>query len=267
VSELLTIGRFSRVCWLSIKALRLYDESGLLHPAHVDSATGYRYYTPEQAPVARAIAILRTLDMPLAEIRDLVTETDPHKIRVRLDAHRAVLEGRIHRSRQMLTRVENFIRKGAVMTYDIKLKEIEPADVIGETFVTSADSIGQASGDSYTRIYEALRNEGITPAGPPRLVYHAMGEDSWTIETCVPVAGASGGPSGFTLRRMDGGRAATAMHVGPYDELGMAYREVEVWLERQGLKTAAPPFDVYINDPAEVQDPAKFETEIVWPVA
>jgi DNA-binding transcriptional MerR regulator len=44
---------------LSIKALRLYDESSLPHPAFVDPATGYRYYLPDQAPVARAIAILR----------------------------------------------------------------------------------------------------------------------------------------------------------------------------------------------------------------
>ena len=73
MTDLLTIGQFSRVCWLSINALRLYDETGLLHPAYVDPTTSYRYYRPDQAPVARAIAILRTLDMPLIEIRELVT--------------------------------------------------------------------------------------------------------------------------------------------------------------------------------------------------
>lgn len=35
----------------------------------------------------------------------------------------------------------------------------------------------------------------------------------------------------------------------------------------KGLRTAGPPFDVYLNDPSEVKDPAKFETEVVWPVA
>lgn len=46
----------------------------------------------------------------------------------------------------------------------------------------------------------------------------------------------------------------------------MAYREFEVWIDKQNLETAAPPFDVCLNDPSEVKDPAKFETEIVWPV-
>ncbi|MBA3349832.1 MAG: MerR family transcriptional regulator [Actinobacteria bacterium] len=266
MNELLTIGQFSRVCWLSIKALRLYAETGLLHPAYVDPTTNYRYYAPDQAPVARAIAILRTLDMPLIDIRELVTESDADKVRARLDAHRAVLEENVRRDEQKLKRVENFIKKGAVMTYDINIKEVEPADVIGLTLETSPEGISTDAGATYERLYDVLGQEGITAAGPPRLVYHRMDDDSWTIECCAPIAEASKAPEGFVLRSFPGGRAAHALHVGPYDELGMAYREMGVWIDKQGLSTANPPYDVYLNDPSEVKDPAKFETEIVWPV-
>jgi hypothetical protein len=62
--------------------------------------------------VARAAAILRSLDMPLPEIKEVVTESDPDKVRARLDAHRAVLRQRIERHRDMLSRVEAFIRRG-----------------------------------------------------------------------------------------------------------------------------------------------------------
>jgi hypothetical protein len=48
--------------------------------------------------------------MPLAEIKDLVTESDPDKVWARLEAHRSVLEERIDRDRNMLKRVEDFIR-------------------------------------------------------------------------------------------------------------------------------------------------------------
>ena len=232
MTDLLSIGQFSRMCWLSVKALRLYDESGLLHPAHVDPTTNYRYYTGEQAPIARAIAILRTLD----------------------------------RDRHMLERVENFIRKGAVVTYDIKLKDIDPVDVVGVRFETTPESISTDGAKAMHRLLDGLTSQGIDPAGPPRFVYHRMGENSWTIEACFPVVGVSSAPEGLTLRRFEGGKAATARHVGPYDELGMAYREVEVWIDKRNLKTAAPPYDVYLNDPSEINDPAKFETEIVWPV-
>ncbi|WP_328720895.1 MerR family transcriptional regulator [Streptomyces sp. NBC_00247] len=66
---LLTIGTFAKASRLSPKALRLYDELGLLPPARVDPASGYRLYAPEQLEQARLVAWLRRLGMPLARIQ------------------------------------------------------------------------------------------------------------------------------------------------------------------------------------------------------
>ena len=68
-TTLLTIGAFARTSRLSIKALRIYDEIGLLPPVRIDPATGYRYYDRAQLDRARLVAWLRRLDMPLARIR------------------------------------------------------------------------------------------------------------------------------------------------------------------------------------------------------
>jgi PPM family protein phosphatase len=68
VVKLLTIGEFSRAARLSPKALRLYDDLGLLRPARVDEASGYRYYSPGQLERARLVAWLRRVGMPLARI-------------------------------------------------------------------------------------------------------------------------------------------------------------------------------------------------------
>ena len=65
---LLTIGAFARRCGLSAKALRLYDELGLLKPVETDPDTGYRWYAPEQLELARLVAWLRRIGMPLAQI-------------------------------------------------------------------------------------------------------------------------------------------------------------------------------------------------------
>ena len=70
--ELLTIGEFARASRLSAKALRLYDELGLLRPAVVDPGNGYRRYAPEQLEQARLVAWLRRIGMPLAEITTVV---------------------------------------------------------------------------------------------------------------------------------------------------------------------------------------------------
>ncbi|MFF9481237.1 MerR family transcriptional regulator [Streptomyces sp. NPDC014733] len=68
---LLAIGAFARACRLSPKALRLYDDLGLLPPAHVDPLNGYRRYAPAQLERARLVAWLRRLGMPLARIREV----------------------------------------------------------------------------------------------------------------------------------------------------------------------------------------------------
>ena len=44
------IGDFSKLSRVSIKALRFYDEMGLLPPISVDRFTGYRFYEYNQLP-------------------------------------------------------------------------------------------------------------------------------------------------------------------------------------------------------------------------
>ncbi len=74
--SLLTIGAFARASRLSPKALRLYDELGLLRPAEVDPASGYRFYDPAQLEQARLVAWLRRLGMPLTRIR-MICDAEP----------------------------------------------------------------------------------------------------------------------------------------------------------------------------------------------
>lgn len=65
----LSIGEFAKASGLTPKALRLYDELGLLPPAQVDPRSGYRSYDRRQLDRARLVAWLRGLGMPLARIR------------------------------------------------------------------------------------------------------------------------------------------------------------------------------------------------------
>ena len=65
----MTIGEFARASGLTPKALRLYDDLGLLRPAAVDEANGYRYYDPDQLDRARLVARLRLVGMSLDRIR------------------------------------------------------------------------------------------------------------------------------------------------------------------------------------------------------
>ncbi len=102
--ELLPIGRFARLAGLTIGALRHYDEAGILPPADVDPATGYRRYRRDQLSTARAVAALRDLELSLPAIRALLEADDPatrgsilRDERTRLEARTARLQRALHR--------------------------------------------------------------------------------------------------------------------------------------------------------------------------
>jgi PPM family protein phosphatase len=84
--ELMTSGAFARASGLSRKALRLYDELGLLHPVRVDPVSQYRYYAPAQLQQARLVAWLRRLGMPLASIR-AISVLPPAQAAAEIDAY------------------------------------------------------------------------------------------------------------------------------------------------------------------------------------
>lgn len=86
-AERLPIGRFSRLTGLTVKALRHYDELGLLRPAEVDPETGYRSYSPEQVGRAEWIRTLRRLELPLDDISVLLSSDDPAVVRRLLVDH------------------------------------------------------------------------------------------------------------------------------------------------------------------------------------
>jgi DNA-binding transcriptional MerR regulator len=80
-AQLMTIGRFARLTGLTVKALRHYDELGLLRPAAVDPDTGYRSYLSAQVGRAEAIRLLRRLEVPLDDISMLIATEDPAEVR------------------------------------------------------------------------------------------------------------------------------------------------------------------------------------------
>src|SRR4051812_35532552 len=76
MTELLSIGDFSRMTFLTVKALRHYHDVGLLEPARIDPHTGYRSYRPEQVAPARLIRRLRDLDLPVDDVRSVLAAPD-----------------------------------------------------------------------------------------------------------------------------------------------------------------------------------------------
>ena len=107
--QLMPIGRFSRLTGVGVKALRHYDEVGLLAPAAVDDETGYRFYSADQVDRAEAIRLLRRLDMPLEEIRSTLAAGDPATLRAALVSHQRQIATRDAELRASRVRLQRLI--------------------------------------------------------------------------------------------------------------------------------------------------------------
>ena len=107
--QLMPIGRFSRLTGIGVKALRHYDEVGLLVPAAVDDETGYRFYSPDQVDRAEAIGVLRRLDMPLDEIGSTLAAGDPATLREALVSHQRQMASRESELRASMARLQRLI--------------------------------------------------------------------------------------------------------------------------------------------------------------
>jgi DNA-binding transcriptional MerR regulator len=103
------IGRFAHLTGLTVKALRHYDEIGLLRPAAVDPDTGYRTYAPEQAERAETIRMLRQLEVPLDEIATLLASDDPEAQKRVLVDHQRRTAFRQVELRRILQRLQPLI--------------------------------------------------------------------------------------------------------------------------------------------------------------
>src|SRR6476660_642379 len=107
---MLRIGKFSSLSGVSIKALRYYDEIGLLRPAGLDEETGYRRYNGEQLLTARRIAALKELGFSLGEIAEIARGGDLPAV---LDAKRREIVRGIGESRERLRRIDALLAQDA----------------------------------------------------------------------------------------------------------------------------------------------------------
>ncbi|MEW1546168.1 MerR family transcriptional regulator [Streptomyces tsukubensis] len=179
--ELLTIGAFAKASRLSPKALRLYDELGLLTPARVDQVTGYRLYAPEQLDQARLVAWLRRLGMPLARIRQVCAlEAGPAAEEIRAFWARAEAETAARRDLAAFL-VDHLSRKDPVMSpiseplgiryaalSDPGLVRTSNQDTVyaGSRLLAVADGYGSGGAPASAAAVEALRplEDGSVPA-------------------------------------------------------------------------------------------------------
>jgi effector-binding domain-containing protein len=270
--DLLSIGRFSRLSGLTVKALRHYADIGLLTPADVDASTGYRFYRHEQLSDAVSIRRLRGLDVPLEEVGAIISGDEP---RGRLIAHRARLEQRAADTARVLrelTRLidgeEELVPERTDVLFEMNVKEFEDQPVLSIRERVRADALKHVIPAAYEELFGYLGELGEEAVEPWTITVCPFADSDGMVEidNNVCVAGPRPGRGRIESRILPACTAVCLMHRGPYDELSRSYRGLSEWIEHQGLTTAGAPREIYWTDPKKTPDPADYVTEIAWPI-
>lgn len=251
---LLGIGLFARRSRLSLKALRLYDRLGLLTPAHVDPATGYRRYRASQLAAARLIGMLRRLDMPLGIVGELVSAGGPDAAR-RLDAYWDAVERRVASQRELAahltTRLQGDARTFAA--FSVCERDVPEQLLLTDQRHVLIDDLEGWIVPTTRRLVDLARREHGGVAGAGLVIFHGeVNHDSdGPVEVCVPVDPGSAGRRGRGMRVEPAHREAYVRlrkAQVAYPQILSAYDAVAQWMTDRGLPGTGSPREVYFAD-------------------
>jgi DNA-binding transcriptional MerR regulator len=272
--RLFSIGEFSKITGLSIKAIHLYHEKGLLVPARIDEQTGYRYFNARNAEQARAIRKLREMSFSLEEIKVILESFEDNEglalnalkdKRDLIKARLAHLKGTAKILDAWIASEEEAHTMAANTTTHIEEKTLAPLLVVAKKWRGRYQESGQA-------FAELGRKMGRFISGAPMNLYcdAEFKEVDADIQTCFPLrAKPAKIPDQLIVQELPGGVFVSLIHRGPYDELGKTYERLFAYLHERGLTAQLPSREIYLKGPGMILrgNPKNYLTEIQIPVA
>lgn len=149
---------------------------------------------------------------------------------------------------------------------DFAVKELAPQKTAAIHAEVPASEIKDVFDRGFPELMRVVQASGARMMAAPFGYYPRMPGDTIEVVIGVPVdreIAAEGGVEPFAL---PGGKAVVGTHVGPYDGLPDAYRQLTEWAQREGIALGPAMWETYVTDPTTAP-PSEWRTEIVWPVA
>lgn len=261
------IGQFSQLSKVTVKALRYYDEVGLLKPVHVDQWTGYRFYGTEQLVPLQRIVALRQAGLTIDEISAILSGRDGAAIlrerRKELTLELAEAKGRLDRLESILNQEDIF------MNYQATIRTIPGCTVfykegVVPTYAQLTDFVVQAGAEC------GAANPGLKCAEPDYsfVTYEAGGyqEKDVALTYAQAVVGRGKETDTIKFKDLEPVEAVCVYHKGDWSKLGEAYAFAMNWLEQNGYELTQRPRECYIDGCWNKEDPADYLTELQFPV-
>lgn len=265
---MLSIGEFSRICFVTKKTLRHYDEIGLLRPEYT-AENGYRYYTAGQLRTMLLITRLKGYGFSLPEISAVLADPGGALLAGKLAEKRRAMTRRVEETSRLLRQLDadmdKLKRSIDMMEQNIVIKqvELEPQTIYS---VRKHIDVSKEFQELFGQLYQEMAQKNVKPVDDaPMAFYHDEEFNAGHSDIELGLRVAPGTPGAHELA---GGPCAMATLLGPYQPEGFTaiYTALMEWTEANGYRVGGAPYDKYVRGGPNV-DPADYVTEIYFPLA
>jgi len=253
----------------TIKALRHYDDVGLLKPEVTDRFTGYRFYTTDQLVALHRIQALRQVGLSIEDIKLILSGHDATAF---LQNRKMELISALADGNSQLSRIE-FILQGkgenCLMNYAATIKELPGCIVYSKKMtVPNYDAYFElvpVIGETVAKQYPELKCR--TPEYC--FIEYLDGEyrdKDINIEFCEAVTKMWPDFGDITFKEISPITAVSVLHKGAYADISKAYAFIFKWIKENGYFAADNPRESYIDGIWNKENETDWLTEIQIPI-
>jgi DNA-binding transcriptional MerR regulator len=267
VGSNVTIGRFSRATHLSVKTLRHYHEVGLLAPSEIDPHTGYRYYTEEQIPTAQVIRRLRALQMPVGDVKAVLSAPDADARNRVIAAHLGRLERELARTGGSVAELRRLLGR-APEQERVERRTVPEAQAIAIQQIVDREDIFDWWQGALGELRAIAQSQYLQRTGRPGGIYTGEifehGRGNATV--FLPAEGAVRAVGRVEQLTIPAAELAVLRHQGSPSNIDLAYGELGAYVMRHEIGVDGPLREYYLVGLLDTSEVDQWETEIGWPI-
>ena len=272
--EFYQIGEVSKICNISIKTLRYYDEIELLTPRKIDPDSNYRYYSNDQLALVLVIKHFKEAGFSLKEIKVLLGRENLEYNTKRINEKCIEIDNKINDLKRLKEKLQFCIKeskkeKKKEKEFKIKIKDIPIS------YVAYLRSKGPCTIEEFTvrycKLISLVEKNNFHIIRNAMAIYYDSCIDfeekekmEYDIEVCMGVSEER--EIEGLVRKFGGFKAATAIHYGSYDNMIDAYRKMNKYIYENGYEICGEPIDNYLVDIINTADEENYVTELIIPI-
>lgn len=273
--RLYSIGEVVDFCQITHRALRYYEDRGLIQPDYVGE-NNYRYYKHDTMLRIPVVQYLKMMNFELNDIRDILQGRNYEDII-------SSFQSQIKTAREKLTEVEERLRiiqdwkqliqeaeivVKASLTHHVNVKVLPRMEYLSMPYTFDHDYGKAIINLEFTKFVEEKKNviTGAVTMFLPSIQDRLDYEDSQTSFPVLMVQDAVRPiPAEHKYTRC-AGLYLTCYHVGDQAKLRETYEKMLRFAEQNGYELAGPCLERYVTDQWTTPDASLYVTEILMPI-